>query len=63
MTTTATAIEWLKKQSRNKDIAMYKALHKPNCSEKEKKDIEDAIEVIDYLLQIMEGADCGGKTK
>ncbi len=49
------AIAWLKKQSRNKDIAMYKALHKPNCSEKEKKDIEDAIEVIDYLLQIMEG--------
>lgn len=55
MTVHESAIEWLKKQSRNKDIALYKALHKPNCSEKEKKDIEDAIEVIDYLLQIMEG--------
>lgn len=55
MTIHEAAIAWLKKQSRNKDIALYKALHKPNCSEKEKKDIEDAIEVIDYLLQIMEG--------
>lgn len=48
------AVAWLKKQARSKDIALYRAIHKPNCSEAEKVDIEDAIEAIDYLLEYVE---------
>jgi hypothetical protein len=53
------AIAWLKKQATSKDIALYQALHKPNCTEKEKQDIEDAIEVIDYLIGKMESVQVG----
>lgn len=52
-----TALAWLHKQSRSKDIALYRAMQKLNRSEKEIKDIEDAIEIIDYLIRLTENAD------
>lgn len=59
MTVHEAALKWLQKQSRSKDIAMYRAMQKPNRSEKEIEDIEDAIEAIDYLLHVVEGANIG----
>ena len=55
MTTSDAAIEWLQKQIKAKDIAMYKALHKPNVPESELSAIEDAIEIIEYIIQKLKG--------
>lgn len=43
MTVHESALAWLHKQSQSKDIALYRAMQKLNRSEKEIKDIEEAI--------------------
>lgn len=48
------ALAWLRKQSHKKNIAMYNALRRPNASEEEIKNIEDAIEIIEYLIEKVE---------
>lgn len=48
------ALAWLHKQSRKKNIAMYNALCRPNASEEEIKNIEDAIVIIEYLIAKVE---------
>ena len=55
MTTSDAAIEWLNRQLKAKDIAMYRALHKPNAPESEIAAIEDAIEIIEYIIQKLKG--------
>lgn len=56
MTVHESALAWLHKQSQSKDIALYRAMQKLNRSEKEIKDIEEAIEIIDYLIRIIGNA-------
>ena len=43
------ALAWLRKQLKSKDMALFCALHKPNASEKEIENLEDAIEIIEYI--------------
>lgn len=43
------ALAWLEKQLTAKDMALFHALHKPNASEKEIENLEDAIEIIEYI--------------
>lgn len=51
------ALEWLQKQLKSKKMGLYRAIHKVNATEQEKKNLEDAIEIIDYLIQITENAE------
>jgi hypothetical protein len=46
------ALAWLHKQLKAKDMGLFRALHKVNASEQEIENLEDAIEVIDYLIKI-----------
>lgn len=48
------ALEWLRHQQKSKDIALFRARHTLNKTEQEKENIENAIEVIDYLIQVLE---------
>lgn len=57
MTLHEAALAWLHKQLKSKNIALYRALHKVNASEQEKKNLEDAIEIIEYLIRITENAE------
>lgn len=43
------ALAWLNKQLKAKDTALFRTLHKPNASEKEIENLEDAIEIIEYI--------------
>jgi hypothetical protein len=49
---TERALAWLQKQLNAKEMGLYRALHKVNASEQEIANLEDAIEVIDYLIKI-----------
>lgn len=51
------ALAWLHKQLKAKEMGLYRAIHKVNATEQEKKNLEDAIEIIDYLIQITENAE------
>lgn len=51
------ALAWLNKQLKAKDMGLYRAIHKVNASEQEKKNLEDAIEIINYLIRLTENAD------
>jgi hypothetical protein len=51
------ALEWLHKQLKSKDMALFRALHKVNASEEEIANLEDAIEIIEYLIRITESAE------
>ena len=51
------ALEWLTKQLKSKDMALFRALHKVNASEEEIANLEDAIEIIEYLIRITESAE------
>ena len=46
------ALAWLHKQLKSKDMGLYRALHKVNASEQEIANLEDEIDVIDYLIKI-----------
>ena len=48
------ALEWLNKQLKAKDMGLYRALHKVNATEEEIKNLEDAIEIIEYIIKKME---------
>jgi DNA transposition AAA+ family ATPase len=48
------AIAWLHKQLKSKEMGLYRALHKVNASEKEIENLEDAIEVIEYIIKKLE---------
>lgn len=48
------AFEWLNKQLKAKDMGLFRALHKVNASEKEIENLEDAIEIIEYLIHLVE---------
>ena len=53
MTVHEAALAWLHKQLRKKNIALHIATHKAKPSEKEIEDIEDAIDVIRYLIDLV----------
>lgn len=57
MTVHEAALAWLQKQLKSKEMGLYRAIHKVNATEQEKKNLEDAIEIIDYLIQITENAE------
>lgn len=57
MTVHESALAWLNKQLKSKNMGLYRALHKVNASEKEIENLEDAIEVIEYLIRITESAE------
>ena len=57
MTVHEAALAWLNKQLKSKNMGLYRALHKVNASEKEIESLEDAIEVIEYLIRITESAE------
>ena len=48
------ALEWLRKQLKSKDMGLYRALHKVNATEEEIKNLEDAIEIIEYIIKKLE---------
>jgi uncharacterized protein YPO0396 len=48
------ALEWLHKQLKSKDMGLYRALHKVNASEQEIANLEDAIEIIEYIIKKLE---------
>lgn len=48
------ALEWLHKQLKAKDMGLYRALHKVNASEQEIANLEDAIEIIEYIIKKLE---------
>lgn len=48
------ALEWLNKQLKSKDMGLFRALHKVNASEKEIENLEDAIEIIEYIIKKLE---------
>jgi len=52
MTTPETALLWLQKQYKQKEISLYNATHKPNRSDKEIDDLLEALDVIEYLIEI-----------
>ena len=54
MTTPEAALAWLNKQYKNKEIALYRATHKNNQSDKEIDDISEALDIIEYLIEITE---------
>ena len=47
------ALEWLQKQLRKKCIALERAERKPNKSGTEIADIKAAIEVLEYLTEVV----------
>ena len=47
------ALAWLHKQLRKKKIALFRAENKPIVSDKEIADIEDAIDILEYLIRCM----------
>lgn len=51
------ALAWLNKQLRSKDIALFRALNKQKPCEEEIGNIENAIEIIEYLIRITENAE------
>ena len=51
------ALAWLHKQLKSKNMGLFRALHKVNASEKEIENLEDAIEIIEYLVRITENAE------
>jgi hypothetical protein len=52
MTIHEAALAWLNKQLKSKEMGLFRALHKVNASEQEIENLENAIEVIDYLIKI-----------
>ena len=49
-----TALAWLHKQLKSKEMGLYRALHKVNASEQEIANLEDAIEIIEYIIKKLE---------
>ena len=47
------ALEWLYSQLRKKRIALGQAERKPNCNEDELKNIQTAIEVIEWITEMI----------
>lgn len=47
------AIKWLEKQLYKKNLALYEAYHRPNCPENDIKNLYEAIDVLEYLIQIL----------
>lgn len=54
MTLHEAALAWLEKQLKAKDMGLYRALHKVNATEEEIKNLEDAIEIIEYIIKKLE---------
>ena len=51
------ALAWLHKQLKAKEMGLYRALHKVNATETEIKNLEDTIDVIRYLIGMVEEAE------
>ena len=52
-----TALKWLEKQLYRKNLALYDAYHRPNCPDNDFKNLYEAIDVIEYLIKIVEKHD------
>ena len=50
------ALNWLYKQLQSKNMGLYRALHKVNATEEEIKNLEDAIEILDYIIERLGGS-------
>ena len=50
------ALAWLNKQLKSKGMGLYRALHKVKATEEEIENLEDAIEIIEYIIKKMEEA-------
>lgn len=48
------ALAWLRKQLKAKDMGLYRALHKVKATEEEIENLEDAIEIIEYIIKKLE---------
>ena len=57
MTIHEAALAWLHKQLKSKEMGLYRALHKVNATETEIKNLEDTIDVIRYLIGMVEEAE------
>ena len=54
MTTAKRVLEWLEKQQKKKEIALYNVANKPNRTEQEIDSILEALDVIEYLQEGLE---------
>lgn len=54
MTLHESALAWLHKQLKSKDMGLYRALHKVKATEEEIANLEDAIEIIEYIIKKLE---------
>ena len=54
MTISELALVWLNKQLKQKNIALHNATYKPNRDEEEIGNLLDTIDVIEYLIEIVE---------
>ena len=54
MTAHESALAWLEKQLKSKEMGLFRALHKVNATEEEIENLENAIEVIRYLIDLVE---------
>lgn len=55
MTTPEAALAWLNKQYKRKEASLYNATYKPNRSEKEIGNILETLDILEYLIETIEG--------
>ena len=48
------ALKWLEKQLYRKNLALYESYHRPNCPADDIRHLHEAIDVLEYLMQILE---------
>lgn len=54
MTTPEAALVYLQKQYKRKETSLYNATHKPNRSEVEIGNILETLDVLEYLIELVE---------
>ena len=53
MTTPEAALEWLNKQTKAKEIALFRATNKPNRDDREVDDILTALDILEYITGVI----------
>lgn len=53
MTTPEAALEWLNKQTKAKEIALFRATNKPNRDDREVDDILTALYILEYITGVI----------
>ena len=54
MTTPEAALKWLNKRQKQKEVSLFNATHKPNPSDREIDNLLEALDIIEYLIDLTE---------